>query len=326
MKKVVTIGGGTGSYTVLSGLKNIPGISISAIVSMADSGGANAMLRDELGVLPPSDARQCLVALSEHTDIVRKLMLYRFGEGSLKGHSFGSIFLATLEKVTGDFVKGVEIASEILKVKGTVIPVTKDPADLVLSFSSGKTLDGEHVIDEADLQRSKIEKIYYKNKVTLNGSAKHALEQADYIIIGPGDFYTSLVPNFIVEGFKEALNNSQAKIILPINLTNKHGHTLYWGASDYVFNIEKYLGKQADIILVNSEAPTKEQVAQYQIEEGDGVLIEDDLGDDSRVVREPLLSPTFFVNSKGDTMKRSFIRHDSKKLATCISKIIDKNT
>src|SRR3989338_1741596 len=125
MKNIITVGGGTGSYTVLSGLKNIPDISISALVSMADNGGSTGVLRDELGVLPPGDVRQCLVALSDHSDIVRKLINYRFNEGSLLGHNFGNILLAALEKVTGDFIKGVEIASEILKVKGLVIPVTK---------------------------------------------------------------------------------------------------------------------------------------------------------------------------------------------------------
>src|SRR3954467_4466036 len=114
MKNIVTIGGGTGSYTVLSGLKNLPDVSLTALVSMADDGGSTGVLMDELGVLPPGDVRQCLVALSEHSDIVRELMNYRFSEGTLLGHSFGNIFLAALEKVTGNFVRGVEVASEIL--------------------------------------------------------------------------------------------------------------------------------------------------------------------------------------------------------------------
>ena len=111
MKKIVTVGGGTGSFTVLSGIKNIPNVDITAIVSMADDGGSTGVLRDELGVLPPGDVRQCLIALSEHGDTVRKLIGYRFSRGSLSGHSFGNIFLAALEKVTGDFVSGVEVAS-----------------------------------------------------------------------------------------------------------------------------------------------------------------------------------------------------------------------
>src|SRR3989337_2321393 len=135
IKNVMTVGGGTGSYTVLSGLKDLKNVSLTALVSMADDGGSTGVLRDELGVLPPGDVRQCLVALSEHSEIVRKLMNYRFENGGLAGHSFGNIFLAALEKVTGDFVKGVEIASEILKVNGNVVPITKNKAQLSILLS-----------------------------------------------------------------------------------------------------------------------------------------------------------------------------------------------
>ncbi|MBP6949192.1 MAG: YvcK family protein [Candidatus Pacebacteria bacterium] len=151
MKSVVTIGGGTGSYTILSGLKDIPNISLTSLVSMADDGGSTGVLRDELGVLPPGDVRQCLIALSEHTDIVRSLMGYRFSEGTLTGHSFGNIFLAALEKVTGDFGSGVEIASEILKVKGKVIPITTNKAELRMIMKDDSCLKGEHCINSSDI-------------------------------------------------------------------------------------------------------------------------------------------------------------------------------
>src|SRR3989344_2470956 len=142
-KSIVTVGGGAGSYTILSGLKNIPDIRLTALVSMADDGGSTGLLRDELGVLPTGDVRQCLVALSEHDDIVRKLVNYRFENGSLTGHNFGNIFLAALEKVTGDFTRGVEIASEILKVRGAVIPTTGNKAKLCIKLSDGKIIEGE---------------------------------------------------------------------------------------------------------------------------------------------------------------------------------------
>src|SRR3989344_2582268 len=135
VKNIVTVGGGTGSYTILSGLKNLKDVSLTALVSMADDGGSTGALRDELGVLPPGDVRKCLVALSKHTEIVRKLMNYRFEEGKLSGHTFGNILLAALEKVTGDFVQGVEIASKILKVRGKVIPITREKAQLSVLFS-----------------------------------------------------------------------------------------------------------------------------------------------------------------------------------------------
>src|SRR3990167_7036853 len=167
-KSIVTVGGGAGSYTILSGLKNIPDIRLTALVSMADDGGSTGMLRDELGVLPPGDVRQCLVALSEHTDTVRQLMNYRFSEGSLSGHSFGNILLAALEKVTGDFVTGVEVASEILKVKGKVIPITRDNAELSALLSDGTLAEGVVDVDGANFEKSALKKIFYKNEIKLN--------------------------------------------------------------------------------------------------------------------------------------------------------------
>ena len=325
MKKIVTVGGGTGSYTVLSGLKNLPDVSLTALVSMADDGGSTGVLMDELGVLPPGDVRQCLVALSEHSTIVRELMNYRFTKGTLKGHSFGNIFLSALEKVTGDFVQGVEVASEILKVKGVVVPVTKNKAKLSMLLSDGIILEGENKITKFEIQEIGVKKIFYKENVELNENAKSAILNADYIIIGPGNHYSSIIPNLIVNGFKQAMNKSKAKIILPINLTNKQGHTKYWKASDYVEDIEKYLDRKVDFILVNNEMPSKAQISHYKLTEGDGVLIEDDLKD-KRVLRGKLISHAFVKQIKSDKIvnTRSFIRHDSEKLAKCVKKIIEK--
>lgn len=324
MKNVVTIGGGTGSYTILSGLKHVPDISLTALVSMADDGGSTGVLRDELGVLPPGDVRQCLIALSEHSDVVRNLMSYRFEEGTLLGHTFGNIFLAALEKVTGDFVQGIEIASEILKVKGKVIPITSNKAELVVSLGGGEKLLGENELNHSVVQEKGIIHIGYKEKVTLNAHAKEAITSADAIVLGPGNYYCSIVPNLIVTRFKEALFESHAKLIFPVNLTNKQGYTLGWKVSDYVQDIEKYLGKSLDCILVNNESPSENQITHYKMEEGDGVLTEDDMGDDVRVIREKLLSRALIVHNKADSISgtRSFIRHDKDKLAKTISKIL----
>lgn len=325
MKNIVTVGGGTGSYTVLSGLKNLQNVSLTALVSMADDGGSTGVLRDELGVLPAGDVRQCLVALSLHSDIARKLMNYRFENGSLSGHSFGNIFLAALEKVTGNFVKGVEIASEILKVNGKVIPTTSNKAELFIRLSNGKILEGENKIQEANMQNIGIKDIFYKNNVKLNENARESILKADYIIIGPGNYYCSIIPNLIINGFREAIIESKAKIILPINLTNKLGHTTSWKVSNYVNDVEKYLGRLVDIILVNNKKPSLEQTKHYKLKEGDGALVEDDFKDD-RVIRDALLSPFIFKKASADVIPsmRGFIRHDSQKLTECIKKIIAK--
>ena len=326
MKKIVTVGGGTGSFTVLSGLKTIPNISITAVVSMADDGGSTGVLRDQLGVLPPGDVRQCLVALSEHSDVVRELMNYRFSDGALSGHSFGNIFLAALEKVTGNFKDGVEVASEILKVNGAVVPVTNNKAILSIVLKDKSTVEGEDKINNTDLQKVGIEDMHYNGGVALNESAEKALLEADYIILGPGNYYCSVLPNLIVKGFTEAILSSKAKIILPINLTNKQGHTQNWNVSDYVADIERYLNKKVDIILINNEPPTKEQIDIYNLKEGSGISVQDDMND-GRIIREPMLSSLTHEQTKEDVIPavRGFIRHDSMKLAKCINNLINNN-
>lgn len=319
MKKIVTIGGGTGSYTVLSGLKHIPNIEITALVSMADDGGSTGMLRDELGVLPPGDVRQCLIALSEHSDIVRKVMGYRFSDGSLAGHSFGNIFLAALEKVSGDFVHGVEIASEILKVKGRVIPVTSNKAELVVTLSDGEKLFGENALNHFAVQEKGILHIGYKDDVSLNISAREAIMSADVVVLGPGNYFCSIVPCLVTEGFKEAIQVTKAKIVFPVNLTNKQGHTMHWSVVDYVSHIEEYIGRTIDYVLINSEFPDEDQVVTYELQEGNGVLVLDDY-EGPNTVRTPLLSHVLIQKQQGDIIHdmRSFIRHDSQKLAEAI--------
>ena len=326
MKNIVTVGGGTGSYVVLSGLKNLPKIALTALVSMADNGGSTGILRDELGVLPPGDVRQCLVALSEHSDVVRKLMNYRFNEGGLAGHSFGNIFLAALEKVTGDFAKGVEVASEILKVKGAVIPITRDKAELAVMLKNGKVINGQVNITDTNLVDLGLKKIFYKNKVRLNENARVEILKADYIIIGPGNYYSSIIPNLIVDGFQKAISQSRAKIILPVNLTNKKEHTKNWQVGDYVKDFEKYLKKPVDFILVNTEPLSQKQIKSYKLKEGEGVLVKNNLERDSRLILKPLLSALIVNFDKTDKRRkhRSFIRHDSEKLAESVKKIMEK--
>lgn len=326
MKKIVTVGGGTGSYTILSGLKHIPDVEITALVSMADDGGSTGVLRDELGVLPPGDVRQCLVALSEHSDVVRKMMSYRFVEGSLSGHSFGNIFLAALEKVSGDFAQGVEIASEILKVKGKVVPITKNKAELVVTLTDGTQLFGENVLNHASIEEKGVAHIGYKESVSINEHARNAISDADVLILGPGNYFCSIVPCVITEGFREALKNTRAKIIFPVNLTNKHGHTMHWSVTDYVTSMEEYIGRAIDYVLINNEFPGEQQVEAYEIHEGDGVLVVDDYTEQN-AIRAPLLSHAIIQKVDGDKIHdmRSFIRHDSGKAAEAIMNIVSKH-
>jgi uncharacterized cofD-like protein len=186
MKRIVTIGGGTGTFTVLSALKNAP-IHLSAIVSMADDGGSTGILRDSYGVLPPGDVRRALVALSEESETMRELFNYRFGNGGLRGHSFGNIFLSALEKVTGNFGAAVKEAGRILRIKGDVIPVTLDDVRLFARLIDGHIIRGETNIDRARVKhRPPIAEIWRAPNAHANPDARQTIREADLVILGPG--------------------------------------------------------------------------------------------------------------------------------------------
>jgi uncharacterized cofD-like protein len=318
MKKIVTLGGGTGNFTVLRGLKNYD-VDISAIVSMADDGGSTGILRDELGVLPPGDVRQCLVALSDSSRLMRSLMNYRFEQGGLGGHSFGNLLLSALEKVTGSFEKAVEEVARILFIKGKVIPVTTHQVRLKMILRSCKILEGEREVYLSQEIDKGYSSIYLEPYPKANPHAINEIMNADLIIIGPGGLHTSLIPNFLVEGISEALRQSDAKKIFVVNLMNRKGQTTGFKVSDYIEEVTRFIGEDIfDYILINSQTPPKELIELYATE---GDLVECDLKDD-RVRSAPLLGD-LKESHKKDLIKRSFIRHDSKKLAQELMKIVD---
>src|SRR3989344_5238309 len=204
-KKIVVIGGGTRTYTVLSGLKKYPELDLSVIVSMMDSGGSNRVIRDEFGLLPTSDIRQCMVALSSEkpSEIVRELFTYRYNQGTgISGMTFGNLFMAALTDIYGSQEEAIEKTCEILDVQGEILPVTYDNVQLVARYESGRQVLGEHYIDEPDpeLGKYKIIELELIPQAKVNPKAIKALMQADLIILGPGDLYTSVICNLIVKG------------------------------------------------------------------------------------------------------------------------------
>jgi uncharacterized cofD-like protein len=326
LPKVVTIGGGTGSYASLMGLKKYP-LKLTAIVNMIDDGGSSGRLRDELGVLPPGDVRQCLVALAESSRLLRQLFNYRFEEGGLKGHSFGNIFLSTLEKQTGSMKKAIAEVGKILNIKGNVIPVTFDKASkLCVDLANGKTIVGETHIDEVEKKESRaaIIKAYLKPEAVLNEDAKLALKDADYIVIGPGDLFTSVLPNILVKGMPQVIKSSRAKKIYVMNLMTKYGQTTTFKASDHISALEKYIGKNIlDFVLVNNKKPKKSVLSWY--EEYEEFPVEDDLNGKYKykIVKSDLLKDVIIEQNASDVRRRSIIRHDSAKLAKEIMAIIN---
>ncbi len=318
MKKVVVIGGGTGNFTVLRGLKNYD-VDISSIVSMADDGGSTGILRDELGVLPPGDVRQCLVALSNSSSMMRSLMNYRFEQGGLGGHSFGNLFLSALEKVTGSFEKAVEEVGKILFIKGKVIPVTIHQVRLKMILNDRKVLEGEKEIYLSQEIDQGYSSIFLEPYGKANPRAIDEIMNADLVVLGPGGLYTSLIPNLLVEGVSQALRKTPAKKVFVVNLMNRKGQTTDFTVANYLDEMEKFIGEDPfDYILVNNQEPSKELIDRYAEE---GRLIENDLIGDDRVILAPLLGE-LQENYKVDLLKRSLIRHDSKKLAQELMKIV----
>jgi uncharacterized cofD-like protein len=328
MTKIVTIGGGTGSFMLLSGLKKYP-IELSAIVSMSDDGGSTGVLRDELGVLPPGDVRQCLVALSDASDELRAIMNYRFTEGGLKGQSFGNLFLSALEKTHKNFLEGVRTAMGILKVKGEVIPVTGSNAHLHMELRDGTFLEGEDIIDHAHFQEQGVKKLFFRERVKANPRAVGKILNADVVVIGPGDLYGSILSNLIVPEIAKAIRKTRAKIIYNANLTNKKGHTSRFSVDDYVDAIENTIGKgRIDFVTFNTKNPAEKLIQKYSHQEGKGFLVEFDEAKNPkrtyRLLRGDFLKDGAVKKVKGDALAhtRSFIRHDADKLAKAIMECV----
>lgn len=323
-RSVVTIGGGTGSFVVLSGLKNKE-LDLNAIIAMTDSGGSTGKLRDQLGVLPPGDLRQALIALSEASDIWRKLFTYRFDKGDLEGHNFGNIFLSAIEKITNSNQDAIDRASEILQTTGRVIPVTFDKCTLCAEYDDGSVIEGESNIDENEKVTARIKTLYLKPPANINLDAKRVLERANAVVLGPGDIYTSLVPNLIVSGVREILGNIKAKKILVVNLMVKAGQTQGFKVSDFIDEVEKYIGEGSlDYVIVNSKNPPKDLVERYR-EIDSANLVEDNVGgtySKAKIIRADILSDSTYKTSLADTVKRSLVRHDGDKLAGIIYKLV----
>lgn len=320
-QKIVVIGGGSGSFMVLTGLRKHP-VDLSAVVTMSDDGGSTGVLRDELGVLPPGDVRQCLVALSQSSKTLRDLFNYRYDSGGLKGHSFGNIFISTLEKITGGFDSAVVEASRILRIKGYVLPVTLKNTRLIVALKNGKEIIGEKNIELYKGGFSNVKKIYLKPKPELNLKVLKAVQEADKIVISPGDLYTSLVPNFLVSGLSEAIAKSKAKVIYVVNLMTELGQTDNFTAKDYIFELERYVGKGIiKYAILNTELPDAKLLKKYA-RIGENPVMEGNLEKlpGLSLLKNDLLSHKIYKIDKNDRLseERSLIRHDADKLAKII--------
>ena len=321
-KKIVVIGGGTGTFAVLSGLKKYP-VDLTAIVTMMDSGGSSGRLRDEFGQLPVGDVRQALVALSEDTSVMRQLFNYRYSKGDgLEGHSFGNLFLTALSEVVGGVDKALEETGKVLKIKGRVLPVTLSDGNLVAEYETGLIVRGEGNIDEPQHDGSlRIKKLWIEPDVAPYNKTLQAISEADLVVIGPGDLYTSLIPNLVVPKIADTIKNSAAKKIYIVNLMTKYGQTNNFRASDFVAEIEKYLGNCLDYIFLNNKPLPPDILQRYETEKENPVV--DDLTESYfQVIRDDFLASDPIEKASGDKLRRSLIRHDAEKLAKEIFELV----
>lgn len=309
-KKIVCIGGGTGQFSILSGLKEYAESrqNITAIVTTMDSGGSSGVLRTQYGILPPGDIRNCMVALSEETQDIAKLFQYRFDE-SIKNHNFGNLLLTALCEITGSFQEAIKVGSRILRIKGRVIPVSLKENTLMAKLQDGRVIESESLIDTT--KNKVIDKIYLKKRGKANTQAIDAIKQADIIVFGPGDLYTSILPNLLFKDIRLAIkHNSSAKKVLISSVMSKPGETDNFCVSDFKNELEKYLESRLTHVIANSHIPTSTALVNYRQEDKHPIPLDANNLKNIKILRGNFIDEDLLV------------RHSPKKLAKAILKLL----
>lgn len=321
-KKVVVIGGGTGTSVVLNGLKEFQhDLDLTAIVTVSDSGGSTGRLRDEFGFLPVGDLRQCLTALASGKDqqLVRQLLLYRFNKGEgLIGHNLGNLILTALEDLAETPAQAIEQASRIFRVKGRVYPITQENVQLVIEYDSGLEVTGEHFLDDTQTGSQRIRRISLKPSASIYVKSAQAIEEADLIVLGPGDLYASLLPNTLVAGFSQALQRNQGKFVYVVNLMTHYSQTDQMTATDHLREVRQYAKRQPDVVIINTGQIDSSILQKYAQAHEYPVIDDLNLTKVSRVVRLNLVTQIEVEQDSADLVKRSLLRHNHVKLAETI--------
>lgn len=305
--RVVAIGGGTGLPTLLRGLKSYTS-NITAIVTVADDGGSSGRLRGELGMLPPGDSRNCLVALADTETLMDEVLNYRFEQGEgLKGHSLGNLILAGLTQLTGNLDQAVQELSRVLAIRGKVVPSTLDKVVLCAQYADGTIVKGESQIPG---KKEPIKKVFLEPEdCEAHPEAVRAIKEADVVVLGPGSLYTSIIPNLLVKGIVEALQETRAPVLYICNIMTQPGETDGYSAEDHLQAILAYTGGRIiDYMIVNSGTVPTPVLKKYKEEGACPVLV------NKRAVEK------LGVKLIGDRLihGRDFARHDPERLARLI--------
>lgn len=312
--RVTVIGGGTGLSSLLRGLKGYTN-NITAVVTVTDDGGSSGRLREGLGMLPPGDIRNCVLALADTEPLMEDLFQYRFSEEGLSGHSFGNLLIAAMSEVTGDFQAAVKEFSKVLAVRGTVLPVTLTDVNIWADLNDGRSIYGESQISAA---RGSIAALHLEPPgAPALPEVIDAIIDADAVVIGPGSLFTSIIPNLLVRGVKEALAETSATRIYICNVMTQPGETTGFGVLEHVLELEKYLsGKVADVIIVNSERVRPDLEKRYR-DDGAAPVVADIAALRERGYR---------VISASLLRQDDTVRHDPDRLARAVMRLVVKNT
>lgn len=303
-RKVVVLGGGTGSSTLLRGLKEFP-LDITAIVSVCDDGRSTGVLREEFNIPAVGDIRRVLVALSETEPLVMELFNYRFHTTSeLDGHTVGNLLLTASSEITGNLSDGIEALSKVFNLKGKVVPLTEDNVVLMGEMADGTIIEGEHNITE---NTDAVKRVFYKEEPVPTREAIKALEEADLILLSMGSLFTSIIPNLICEEIVEAIDRSAGKIMYVCNMVTQPGETEDFKVSDHIRLINQYLGKRkVDVVIANDGIIDENMAKRYEsLEQKDPVELD---REETEMLVERLISDDYV------TVKNNLLRHNVLKL------------
>ena len=306
--KVVTIGGGTGLSVLLRGLKKYP-LEITAVVTVADDGGSSGKIRSDMNIPSPGDIRNVIAALSDVEPYLEKMFQYRFDSGEVKGHPVGNLMIAAMTDIHGDFSTAVKVMSRILNVRGTVLPTTNDIATLNAVLSDGEIIRGESSITKAG---GVIDHVYITpSRVKPNEDVLKAIEEADYIIMGPGSLYTSIIPNLVISNVSEKIRESNAKKVYVCNVMTQHGETDNYSVCDHIVAINKHVEENIfDLVIANSREFDDSILSKYHKEKQEPVKIDHE--------KIEALGIKLIKNNDVGIVDNNTIRHNADKVSELI--------